>query len=261
MVHQSTVRTLALLAVACLASISQQNAMASTQPNDLLQRFVEQLESRNVDNQIRQQAQRVAEQTPNDPATAITDALVILHPKYEDALIKADADDASAAANTLSPFVESDDLFLAADASFYLARTLMNGEQYESSLPLLQNLTGKLAKHSAHKGDAQYYMGVAQAGMLDNQQAIQSFMGFLQLNPDAAERLRVNAWRQVQELQGIEPGKLVDIRQRMDFSRRRLDLTETDDSTQKQQDKIVSMLAKLIKEEEKKECSNSKGGT
>jgi hypothetical protein len=49
----------------------------------------------------------------------------------------------------------------------------------------------------------------------------------------------------------------------MDYSRRRLELVETDEVTQDEQDKIVSMLTKLIKEEEKKECSSNckKGGT
>ncbi len=259
-------RTILLLTFACtafamFACVNLQNAAAATLPNDLLQRFAQQLDSRELDRQTRQQIESIIKENETDPATAITDALVIISPGYESALAAADADDTTAANSALVRFVDSSDKFLAADASFYLARTLMNGEQYEASLPLLKNLTGKLAQHTAHQGAAQYYIGVAQAGMLDNKRAIQSFMDFLQANPNAAERLRVNAWRQVQELQGIEPGKLIDIRQRMDFSRRRLDLTETDDVTQAQQDKIVAMLGKLIKEEEKKECSNSKGGT
>ena len=40
----------------------------------------------------------------------------------------------------------------------------------------------------------------------------------------------------------------------MDYSRRRLDLIETGEQTQAEQDKIVKMLSKMIKEEEKKEC-------
>lgn len=251
---------LAFATFAVLGFADLQNAKAAVQENDLLQRFANQLESRELDRSTSQQVKTVIQENESDPATAVTDALVVLYPRYESALIAAD-DDANAANSALAPFVESSDKFLAADASFYLARTLMNGEQYEASLPLLEKLTGELAQHSAHQGDAQYYIGVAQAGMLNNKQAIRSFMKFLDSNPNAAERLRVNAWRQVQELQGIEPGKLIDIRQRMDFSRRRLDLTETNEATQEQQDKIVAMLGKLIKEEEKKECSNSKGGT
>jgi hypothetical protein len=43
----------------------------------------------------------------------------------------------------------------------------------------------------------------------------------------------------------------------MDFSRRRLQLTETGEATQQEQGEIVKMLATLIKEQEKKECNSS----
>ncbi len=48
-----------------------------------------------------------------------------------------------------------------------------------------------------------------------------------------------------------------DVYQRMDFSRRRLSQIMPGEDTQKQQEKIVNMLAKLIKEQEKKEASSS----
>jgi hypothetical protein len=120
-----------------------------------------------------------------------------------------------------------------------------------------------MGEFSVHRSKAQYFIGVAQAGLLKNQEAVQSFMNFLSFNPDAPERLRVSAYRQVQQIQSIKEGKLDDVYQRMDYSRRRLTLKETGDQTQVEQDKIVNMLTKLIKEEEKKECSSNckKGGT
>ena len=127
-------------------------------------------------------------------------------------------------------------------------------------MPLLEALTGELGENSAQQGVAQYYTGVAQAGLLNNQNAIKAFITFLQTNPEAPERLRENAVRQFNELHAIEKGKLSDIRQRMDFSRRRLELTETDADTQDQQQQIVTMLGKLIKEEEKKENSQKNSG-
>ena len=152
---------------------------------------------------------------------------------------------------------ESDDKFLAADASFFLARTLMNSEHFESALPLLGNLKKEFAKHTLHTGTSDYFMGVAHAGLIENKKAIDSFINFLESNPDAPERMRVSAWRQVQRLQKIEEGKLDDVHQRMEYSRRRLDLEKTDDPTQVEQEKVVKMLTKLIKEAEKKECSGS----
>lgn len=190
------------------------------------------------------------------PADAITESLIVLHPEYADAIEATDEEDVARMNELLAPFVESENQFLAADATYYHARTLMNLQQYERALPLLSRVTGELSEYSVHVGDAMFYTGAAQAGLLQYEQAIASLTEFLQFHPDAAERLRVAAWRQVQQLQAIEDGKMADIYQRMDFSRRRLSLIEPGEETQQQQQKIVNMLAKLIKEEEKKEASS-----
>jgi len=193
----------------------------------------------------------------------LTDSLIEIYPKYSAAVESSDVENVDQAIKLLGPLAESKDKFLAADANFYLARTLMNSERYEEAMPLLDQLMGEMGAYSAHQGSAQYFKGVAQAGLLQNQQAIDSFMEFVAEYPNAPERLRVSAWRQVQQLQGIEEGKLDDVYQRMDYSRRRLTQIETGDKTQEEQSKIVAMLTKMIKEEEKKEASSSakKGGT
>lgn len=193
----------------------------------------------------------------------ITDGLIEIYPKYSAAVESSDTENVAQAIELLGPLAESEDKFLAADANFYLARTLMNSERFEEAMPRLDQLMGEMGDHSAHQGSAQYFKGVAQAGLLKNQEAVASFTEFIVNHPDAPERLRVSAWRQVQQLQGIKEGKLDDVYQRMDYSRRRLTQIETGDKTQHEQDKIVGMLTKMIKEEEKKEASASakKGGT
>ena len=202
--------------------------------------------------------------TDSDFSDALTESLILMYPKYSDAISASDVNGGyEQAIELLSPLQKSDDKYLAGDASFYLARTLMNEERFEEAMPCLENLVGDLSGYTVHQGSAQYYLGVAQAGLLKNQEAIESLMRFLQFNPNAPERLRVSAWRQVQQIQSIQKGKLDDIYQRMDYSRRRLELVETDEVTQVEQDKIVNMLTKLIKEEEKKEVSSNckQGGT
>lgn len=195
----------------------------------------------------------------NDPAAisdAMTAALMKRYPEYTQAVAAADQDDLATAQAKLSGLVDSADSFLAADASFYLARVLVNHERFEAALPLLEKVTGPLADFTNHSGASQYFKGTAHAGLLQNDQAIAALIDFLQNYPDAAERLRVTAWRQVQELQAIQQNPMADVHQRMDFSRRRLEIAEPGDRTQEEQDKIVKMLAKMIKEQEKKECSS-----
>lgn len=193
----------------------------------------------------------------DSPQDAMTESLFTIYPEYVSAVAASDDDDLSGSIAQLSPLADSADLFLAADASFYLARTLMNNQRFEDALPRLQKLLKELANYSVHQGDAQYFVAVAQAGLLDKENAIESFYQFLQFNPNSAERLRVSAWRQIQQLQAIKDGELADIHHHMDFSRRRLELIETDETTQKEQDDIVRMLAKMIKEKEKEEASAS----
>lgn len=245
--------------------VTAANTAQDERESAVVERFLADLDSQgdftaDQKSEVQTIVERLRAESPQD---AITESLVKLYPDYAAAVAASDDDDAAAAIERLTTFTQSNNKFLAADASFYLARTLMNNEQFEEAMPLLTGLNGELGKFTVHQGSSQFFIGVAQAGLLENDAAIQSFMQFLNFNPNAPERLRVSAWRQVQSLQAIKDGQLDDVYQRMDYSRRRLELEATDEATQDQQDKIVDMLTKLIKEEEKKECSSNckKGGT
>ena len=237
-----------------------QTALADQHGDDVLSKFTETLDGRKLSVEVENKIESILSDNKESPDTAITESLIAIYPEFGQAIDDADFEDLGTAVAALTPLTNHEDRFLVADASFYLARTLMNGEKYEDAVPLLESLTGELGEHSAHRGVAQYYMGVAQAGLLNNVAALKSFAKFLESNPDSAERLVDNAGTQILELAQVQKGKLSDVRQRMDFSRRRLQLTETDDETQSQQNKIVAMLGKLIKEEEKKEHSQKQSG-
>jgi len=208
--------------------------------------------------QVASLEQELASSDATAVEAAVTSALCRLYPDYEAAVRASDDDDLQQARQLLGGMTGSEDRFLAADASFYLARTMMNHERFEEAKQLLDALNGPLVDYSTHRTITQYYQGLAQAGLLQNDEAIKSFMEFLQFNADAPERLRVSAWRQVQQIQAIKKGQMDDIYQRMDFSRRRLEITEPGERTQEEQDNIVKMLKKLISEQEKKEASSSK---
>jgi tetratricopeptide (TPR) repeat protein len=256
------IATMALLLSFTFTSFTSANAGS---PNDakVIASFLDHLKSSDVTDATKKAAQQkvdelVAQESPID---AITEGLIEVFPDYAKAVESADSDNPDEAIKLLGPLSESEDKFLAADASFYLARTLMNSERFEEAIPKLEKLQGDLQDFSIHSGVTEYFMGLAQAGMLNNEAAIKSFVSFLQSNPDAPERMRVSAWRQAQRLQGITDGELNDVHQRMDFSRRRLELDETSDSTQDQQEEIVKKLTLLIKKEEKKESSQSAKNT
>lgn len=211
-----------------------------------------------ADAAIKDQVQKTVTGLRGDPVAevdAISESLMLIHPEYRAAVVAAD-EDVEVGTAALKPWTESADPYTAADANFHLARALVNAERFEQALPLLESITDKQSSFTLHAGAASYFTGVAYAELLQNQKAVDSLSQFLQRYQDAPERLRVSAWRQLQELTAIEEGQLADAHQRMDFSRRKLELEDSGDVTREQQDKIVGILAKLIKEQEKKECSS-----
>jgi tetratricopeptide (TPR) repeat protein len=226
---------------------------------EVVKRFASHLESLSgVDETLRKEINEVLSVANDDysVAEAITSSLARIYPDYEKAIMGMSADDPLPSLEMLETLSGSEDPFLAADASFLLARLLMNDERHEQALVHLERLLEKLSAYTVHSGPSCYFAGMALASMLDNQGAISALKQFLEGYPDAPERLRVSAWRQLQELSAIEEGQLSDVLQRMEYSRRRLQIGETDKPTQTEQDRIVKMLQTMIEEEEKKECSS-----
>ena len=228
--------------------------------DDVVKDFVAHVESmKSIDDDLKKEIVALVAEIRADEYSrmeAITAGLSRIYPEYESALTATQGDQMNDAISGLASYVDSDNPFLAADASFFLARTLMNQQRYEEALPYLEKLASDLGNFSLHAGPAIYFAGVAQRNLLENQRAIKSFTRFLENHEDAPERLRVAAWRQVQMIQAIQEGAMDDVLQRMDYSRRRLEISNTNKTTQEQQEKIVGMLAKLITEQEKKECSS-----
>jgi tetratricopeptide (TPR) repeat protein len=221
-----------------------------------LQSFLSHVDSLDAAAKRREQIKNTIQQYDDSITDAVTEGLIQIYPQYADAVESSDADESETAVKLLTPLADSKDQYLAADATFFLARTLMNAQQYEQAIVHLKKLSGELADFSAHRGPSLYFTGLAENGLLLHQDAITSFTRFLRESPDSPERMRVSAWRQLQELQSVKDGKLEDIYRRMDYSRRRLEIAKTDQSTQTQQQKVVDMLNKLIKEEQKKEASS-----
>lgn len=194
-------------------------------------------------------------QTPSDRSVAITEALRVLFPEFKNALAALGEDNLGAAIVGLSKLRDSNDPHLAADASFYLARAYLLDERFEEVLPLLADLQGKWADKTTSGGEVLFLRGVTESALLHHQEAMDALQQFLSEYPEAPERMRVGAFRQLEQLKLFREGTLSDVHLRMDFSRRKLTLEDTGTETRGQQDKIIDILAKLIKEAEERECN------
>ncbi len=193
---------------------------------------------------------------------AITEGLARLYPNYAQVLeVIASGDDLVKATSLLDPFTKSEDRYLAADATYYLARANAYTQQYEQALPSLDQLLEKHSDHMLQEGSVMYLKGITEAGLLKRDEAKKSFQKFLTDYPESSERMKVNAWRQLQLLQMVEDGTIGDAFQRMEYSRRRLALENSNEETQKHQGEIVDILAQLIKKAEEQESSSSSSNT
>lgn len=198
-------------------------------------------------------------QSPEDRSAAITESLRVLYPDYKAALTALGEDNLGAAIVGLTKLRDSKDPYLAADATYFLGRAYLLDERFEDSLPLLTDLEGKYADKTATGAEVLFLRGVAEVALLRHQEATATLEKFLATHPDAPERMRVGAFRQLEQLKLYKEGTLSDVHLRMEFSRRKLSLEDTGADTRQQQDKIIEILAKLIKEAEEREC-NCKGG-
>lgn len=197
---------------------------------------------------------------PDGQSIAITEALRELYPAYREALTALGEENLGAAIASLEKLCAASDPYLAADASYFLARANMIDERFEESLPLLTAVTTKWAGKTLRDGEALFLLGVAQIQLLQHDAAAATLAQFLGQYPQAPERMRVGAFRQLEQLKAFQAGTLSDVQVRMDFSRRRLMLEDSGQATREQQDKIIDILAQLIKEAEERECASKGSG-
>src|SRR5262249_6652793 len=138
---------------------------------------------------------RQLRQTPEDRAAAITESLRLLYPEFKATLTALGEDNLGAAIVGLMQLRESADAYLAAGASFYLARAYLLDERFEDALPLLSELQSKWADKTASGGEVLFLRGVAEVALLRHKEATETLQTFLTDYPAAPERMRVGAFR------------------------------------------------------------------
>lgn len=225
---------------------------------DVVDRFKQHVQTLpNVAENLRTETLDVVSAVASDPYArdlAIGDGLATLYPEFSTALDELGQEKIADAKVRLERLAADSDPYLAAAALFLQARAELMEERFDRAIPLLQQVASERAEHSSQVADAMYFLGMSQAAMLDNTKAIETLTGFLESYPNAPERMRVGAWRRLQELHSIQEGSMSDVYQRMEFSRRQLQVQDTGDRTQEEQAKIVAMLDQLIEKAEESEC-------
>lgn len=214
-------------------------------------------ERKDIPAELSEEAEKIIDELKGDSygqSILIAESLRLVEPKFREALGSLGEEDFITASTKLQPLAQSPNEFLAAEATYFLARTYILQERFEEALPRLEDLRGKYANKTVRGGESLFLTGIAEGQLLRKTEAIEALTKFVQDYPEAPERMRVGAFRQLEMLKLVEEGTLSDVQLRMEFSRRRLSLEDPGKNTQEQQQKITNILTKLIKEAEEREC-------
>jgi len=267
MIKNNLIKSMAFAMVATISFCSVQ-ADQPSKSAETVNRFLESIEKNDaIKPETKKEVSSVVTELRDDEFSidaAITEGLAMMYPKFADALELVGKGQSSKAFDVFKQLSTIDDKFLAAEAKYFIARAYVYDENYEDAIPVLSEFQKSFAQNSVQDGNALYLKGIAFANTLKNKESIEALTKFMNDYPNASERMRVGAWRQLQMISQIKKDTLGDVLQRMEFSRRRLSLERTDQNTKIEQDKVVKMLETMIKKAEDKEkkgnCNCDKPG-
>lgn len=253
-------RTLVAVSVLCLAPLVA--VAEDARPRSVLERLIEhcrgdQTLSEDVRAELTQNL-TAALGDEHQAGAALSAVLGRLSPEYAAGLRALADEEFATAREKFRPLVESPNPFLSADARFLVARTFVAEERHEDALAQLVDLLDQHGDDTVRQGEAWFLRGQAAAAVLNRSQARRALKRFLRNYPEASQRDRNRAETLLADLEEAEFDLLTDIHAKMDYSRRRLHLTDTGRQTQEVQENVVALLTELIDELEKK-CGNCQG--
>jgi len=195
-----------------------------------------------------------------DAEEFLTQALAVVSPAFRGALDAYDADDYERCTTTAHDLASSADPFVATNAAFYeikslvaLDRTLEAGERLKE----LSARSGNVADYTYFASEFDFLRGYCLLADLQYDAASAALKEFLAKHADASPRLLISAKQILVELANREKGKLGDVVDLMDFSRRRLKNQDAGEIVRTRQQNIIDLLDNLIKDAEKKEKQSS----
>jgi hypothetical protein len=183
---------------------------------------------------------------PSSPTQKVSQGLQVLYPELKVAL---DGRDNA----KLAELAKSGDPWLAAEASWHIARGLVTEERYEEAQPLLHEIGLKWETESPRVGQALFFQGLCESELLFRDQAQDTLYKFVDGYPEESPRLLEKARTMIDDLERREPGSIADVADHMETSERKLNLEDSGEQTQEVQEKIVAMLDTLIEQAEEQE--------
>ncbi|MDO8630757.1 MAG: hypothetical protein Q7R41_09705, partial [Phycisphaerales bacterium] len=202
-----------------------------------------------------------------DAEEFLTQALAVVSPKFRDGLDAYDVDNFGQCVTMMHDLTSDADSFVAIHAAVYEIKSLVAVDRAMEAGERLKDLSARsddIAAHSYFGAEVDFLRGYCLLADLQYGAASTTLKEFLAKHADASPRLVISAKQMLVELANREAGRLGDVVDLMDFSRRRLKNDDTGEIVRTRQQKIIDLLDQLIKEAEDKEkqssSSSSSGG-
>lgn len=191
------------------------------------------------------------------PAGFVPDALAVLFPEFRGALQAYDEERVRDAARLLEPLTKHPDPFLAANASYYYARALVEQNLLEEAEAFLSSLASssdaRLEVRTPYAPHVLFLLAYCEASNLRYDAAAGALRDLLERFPDAPESVTVGARQLRLELERREVGTLGEVADVMTYSAVRLDAEDAGERVRARQDEVLAMLDKLIEQAKQRE--------
>lgn len=260
-------RRAALIAVAICLVMQSLSAQESKSPSDaarsmerLNREFIDHVRAmRGTDSREARVLQKSLQEDYEAGAgdAFIPDGLALVFPEFRKATESFDGGDFEAAQRAFAPLAKHADEFLAASATYFLVRSMVERgflEEAETALAEVDADSAVLTRtpYAAH---LLFLKGYAQATNLRNEAAEATLKSMLRLYPHAPEAITIGARQLLVELERREVESLDEVSHMMDYAARRIVVRDTGARVRETQDRAVDLLDRLIAEEEQKEGS------
>lgn len=207
---------------------------------------------------------RWAECDQCDAEEFLTQALAVVSPRFREALDAYDADDYAECAEIMHGLSGEADPFIAINAAAYEIKSLVAMDRTLEAGDRIRELGAReadVAAHSYAAPELAFLRGYCLLTDLQYEAAESALKKFLADHGNASARLAISARQILVELANRESGRLGDVVDLMDFSRRRLKNDDPGDVVRTRQQQIIDLLDKLIKDAEEKEKQSGSAGS
>jgi hypothetical protein len=199
-----------------------------------------------------------------DADELLTQGLVLISPALRDGLDAYDAEKYDEVITLLTPLTTDANPFVATSAAVFRIKALVALERVAEGLEGVEKLMvdngAAVARHSYLLAEVEFLRGFCLVMDLQFEAGEAALKQFLTRHPQASQRLVLSAKQMLAELENRKPGGIAEVADLMGFSGRRLESGQSGEDVQQKQERIVSLLDKLIEQAEQQEQNNSGQG-